>query len=266
MNKKLLLCCILTLTLLLGACSLAQEPKEETEQKEDRFAGLYLVWEEDGRSYEYDILTADAKNFDGFSGLKGYSLITAEIGSGEDRYSTCYCDLQNGHFKTNTTDNGKDYELTGTLYFSEKLRDRILHVYQVFQKEDGTLYLDGNCDSYAVADGMGVTTEATTKADTNGETTQESRTKIEFQLKQVEQAEKTILRQYAANGELLCSDEINPDMESLLWAENATWAVVEECFAEKSTHTAYDRTEETEIKLVTVDESGIGTLVHLPIK
>ena len=95
-----------------------------------------------------------------FPGLDGYALFVAKVGKGPDAYTTTQSDLENVNVKFLTHDadisivqtgdedaemtgSATDYELAGTIYVENVyLKNNYLRLMNVFQKTDGTIYLD----------------------------------------------------------------------------------------------------------------------------
>jgi hypothetical protein len=303
MNKKILyLSLLLLLSLLCCACSLAQPELEGTSTKQDRFIGVYIISdEEDSRLYESDAwVTPEAEYTDLdsflsaqqdlilpavysreehtyiFPDLDGYALFAAmRTDEGEENsYTFTCCDLSKGNsgFHTVATEEGEaytNYELSGTLYVTDAHSEtgyyRLLNVYQ---KPDGTVYLNGTGDSFG--SGGTITLEEKQTETVHGKETELATTKVTVSIEEAKEADRGILYWYKEDGTLLATEA--PDLDQLtelLWPDKGSWLVFEEHFPEEVRRTLVERKSEEEsdvLHIMTINSKGIGELKEVPIK
>lgn len=288
--------------LLLTGCQLAREPSQQQTENSTlskaRLTGLYVVREdpfaEIDRTHwtEYGTITADTQygqltfpteiligQYDEdtheftFPGLEGWPMfvmdVTEEDGSS---YITTVSDLAGPGTHILHTDAGASYELSGTLYFGPPADDpdydpmnddRIWHPYNVYQMEDGTVFLDGTGDSFSGPGGMGYTMTATYTTTVNGEK-MEYYTKAELNVEYIERLTSLTVLQYDGNGNLLERTELPTEggLPAVNWLSAAAWAVVEERRGEELTRTAYDRPDESESPIshtvILLQDDGTG--------
>lgn len=221
-----------------------------------------------------------------FPNLKGYALFAAKVGQGQEAYTTTCSDLQNVHVKFHTHDAElsvtqigdesaeftgamTDYDLTGTLYISnEKFAEQYYRLLNVFQKPDGTVYLDGTGDG--VGFGGTVSLEEKCEKTVNGEKILLGTTKVTVTMEEAKEVQTAILYWYGEKGELLATQPLNlEEVTELAWQPGAAWVVYEETFPEEVTHTLYEKgTEEDPVRLtiMTITEDGIGELKTVEIE
>ena len=300
--KTRLTALLLTLMMLLTGCQLAREPSQQQDENSTlakaRLVGVYVVREdpfaEIDRTHwtEYGTITADTQygqlvfpseiligQYDEdtheitFPGLEGWPLfvmdVTEEDGSS---YITTISELVGRGLHVLHTDAGTSYELGGTLYFGPPADDpdydpmndnRIWHPYNVYQMEDGTVFLDGTGDSFSGPGGMGITQTATYTTTVNGEE-MEYYTKVELNVEYIERLTALLVRQYDAGGNLLATTElpITGELPTINWLPEANWAVVEEIRGDELTRTAYDRPTGDEKavshQVILLDDDGTG--------
>ena len=269
------------LLLLLSGCQLARQPSQQQTENSAlgsaRLVGIYVVredpyslpdrtlWTEYGTTQagtQYGQLTfpteiivgsydADTHEFT-FPGMEGFPLfvmdVTTEDGSS---FLTTISELVDRGTHILETDGGTSYELGGTLYFGPPADDpdydpsrddRIWHAYNVFQMEDGTVFLDGTGDSFSGPGGIGFTRTATYTTTVNGEE-MEYYTKVELDAEFIERHTSLLVRQYGADGNLLETQDLplSGELPCVTWLSGAAWAVVEEARGGALTRTAYDR-------------------------
>lgn len=305
--KTKLTALFLALTLMvLSGCQLARGGTGQENEEEGRFVGVYVVRE--GLNAELDrsgwvssgsvrvdtelgqlelpreILIARRNETDRtftFPGLDGSALF-AYLGTTASGGSyTSYCnDLCDARFWNKVTDAGDSYELSGTLYYGPPADDpdydpeqdsRVWHHYKVFQKTDGTIYLDGSGDSHIGGGGMTLTQTVTNTVTVNGEET-EYYTSVEVRVEYIQRLTALTVRQYGADGELLHTQElpVEGSIPAVHWLAEADWLVVEELRGSELTRTAYDRPGEGEQEIthtvILLDEDGIGHGTSLDIQ
>ena len=221
-----------------------------------------------------------------FPGLKGYALFAAKVGQGEDAYTTTCSDLENVIVKFHTRDadtsltqigdedaefagSMTDYDLTGTLYIEEGsfAEDQCWHLMNVFQKPDGTIYLDGTGDAFACASSFSL--EEKSSRTVNGEKVELGTTKVTVTIEEAKEADSGILYWYGEKGELLMTQPLDPEqVTELTWQEKADWVIYEETFGEEVVRTLYEKGTEEEpvcLSIMTIDEDGIGRIKTVEI-
>ncbi len=285
MNKKILVFLLACSMLLSSGCSLAKE--EKAQKHNDRMVGIFLTpdtvdiyndtenWIEYGSfeantefgkfQFPESILPAEFDEETGefyFPGLEGYALFEATVKDGDESYHTVCSDMAQNKFGVKSTDFGDSYDLKGTLYVSEKMENTAWSANQVYQTEDGMVYLNGHGNIYSGGIFSGAV-EETIKVTENGKEGSVS-TRAEFSIETIKEIEKLLVRQYNENGELIDTQELSTAGEdkNISWAEDAVWAVVEEYHADDVVRTAYDRPEKTAEEvthtLVILNSDGIG--------
>lgn len=308
MIKRVFLLVVLSFVLLLSACTLAK-PEETNATEGDRFVGVYIIsedtdvnlydldgWIRDGiEDFEANRINADIPRliypgvFDPeehryvFPGLDGYALFVAEARDANDDYPyhTSCIDLQDAHVKYNTVDMGEsdvslldesytDYELSGTLYVEKNCENSYWRHLRVFQKKDGTVYLDGTGDSFAGPAGSAVSLEEKCERTVNGKSVEMGTTKVSLRIEEAKEADSGILYWYGETGELLMTQPLDLEqVTELTWQEKAAWVIYEETFGEEVVHTLYEKgTEEKSVCLpiMTINEDGIGEIKTVEIK
>lgn len=218
-----------------------------------------------------------------FPGVEGYALFTAEVKDEKGDYCVTCSDLQDVSTKAHThaedmdvsliwdgadstagTEEGyTDYELSGTLYVAATLKDSVWKLAHVYQKEDGTVYLDGTGDCYSFGSfGGSVSVKEEVSQAIHGETVSCGTTEVTVSFEEAKASERTTIYWYTEAGELLSTQLIDPEKDTELhWKEGASWMILEEVFAEETKHTAYDMGTEEEpltLKLMQVNEAGLG--------
>ena len=221
-----------------------------------------------------------------FPGLKGYALFAATVGQGQDAYTTTCSDLENVNVKFHTRDadltivqtgienaemagSVTDYELTGTIYVENAdSGNHYLRLMNVFQKPDGTIYLDGTGDAFSSAGSVSL--EEKSSRTVNGEKVELGTTKVTVTIEEAKEADSGILYWYGETGELLMTQPLDPEqVTELTWQEKAAWVIYEEVFGEEIVHTLYEKgTEEKPVCLpiMTINEDGIGEIKTVEIK
>lgn len=221
-----------------------------------------------------------------FPGLKGYALFAATVGEGQDAYTTTCSDLENVNVKFHTRDadtsvtqmgdedaefagSMTDYDLTGTLYVREGyFTDQYWCLMNVFQKPDGTVYLDGTGDSFAF--GGTVSLEMKSEQTVNGEKIDLGTTKVTVTMEEAREADEGTLYWYGEKGDLLSVQPLDlKETTELTWWDGAAWVVYEETFGEEVARTLYEKgTEEEPVSLtiMTINEDGIGKIKTVAIK
>ena len=221
-----------------------------------------------------------------FPGLKGYALFAATVGQGQEAYTTTCSDLENVNVKFHTRDadlsivqtgiedaemagSVTDYELTGTIYVENAdSENHYLRLMNVFQKPDGTIYLDGTGDAFQSAGSVSL--EEKSSRTVNGEKVELGTTKVTVTIKEAKEADSGILYWYGETGELLMTQPLDPEqVTELTWQEKAAWVIYEETFGEEVVHTLYEKGTEEEpvcLSIMTIDEDGIGKIKTVEIK
>jgi len=293
MKHKIL---ILFLTLLLTGCSLAR-PEAVSEASGDRFAGVYMVWSGDDASRngfhsnpylsQLGTETLDTGAYGTFSvprevliaqhdpdthdytfpGLEGYPLFSyLETENGEP-YSAVCADLSDCRFHVTDTDEGVTHELEGTLYVAPG-SSGIWTAYNVFQREDGTVYLDGSGDSFRGAFSA-ITQSASRTTTVNGDSSVES-TKVTVRMEEVCPLEKLVVTQFAGDNSILLSVEPAETLTEIAAEEGAVWLLIEEHRTDGITRTAYTLPAEGEDPIthpvIRIAEGGIGSAATLTIR
>lgn len=222
-----------------------------------------------------------------FPGLKGYALFAAKVGQGQDAYTTTCSDLEHVNVKFHTRDadtsltqigdedaefagSMTDYDLTGTLYIEEGsfAEDQCWRLMNVFQKPDGTVYLDGTGDGFAI--GGTVSLEMKNEQTVNGKKIDLESTKVTVALEEAKQADTGIVYWYNGKGELLSEQILDPkEVTELTWHNEAAWLVYEERFGEEIARTLHEKGTEGEavsINIMTINEDGIGRIKTVEIQ
>ncbi len=222
-----------------------------------------------------------------FPGLKGYALFAAKVGQGQDAYTTTCSDLEHVNVKFHTRDadtsltqigdedaefagSMTDYDLTGTLYIEEGsfAEDQCWRLMNVFQKPDGTVYLDGTGDGFAI--GGTVSLEMKNEQTVNGKKIDLESTKVTVALEEAKQADTGIVYWYNGKGELLSGQILDPkEVTELTWHNEAAWLVYEERFGEEIARTLHEKGTEEEpasINIMTINEDGIGRIKTVEIQ
>ncbi len=218
-----------------------------------------------------------------FPGLKGYALFVAEArdSDGAYPYHTTCSDLQEVHVKYHTVDAGvteeespsKDgytnYEIEGTLYRGDEISEgRYWRLLNVFQKPDGTVYLDGTGDAFGSSGA--ITLEEKCTQTVNGEKIEKGTTKVSVTIEEAKEADSGVLYWYGEKGELLMTQPLDLEqVTELTWQEKAAWVVYEETFGEEVAYTLYEKGTEdapTMLTIMTINEDGIGEVKTVEIK
>ena len=221
-----------------------------------------------------------------FPGLKGYALFAATVGQGQDAYTTTCSDLENVNVKFHTRDadlsiaqtgiedaemagSVTDYELTGTIYVENAdSENHYLRLMNVFQKPDGTIYLDGTGDAFSSAGSVSL--EEKSSRTVNGKKVELGTTKVTVTIEEAKEADSGILYWYGETGELLMTQPLDPEqVTELTWQEKAAWVIYEETFGEEVVHTLYEKGTEEEpvcLSIMTINEDGIGKIKTVEIK
>lgn len=221
-----------------------------------------------------------------FPNLKGYALFAAKVGQGQEAYTTTCSDLQNVNVKFHTYDADPsvtqtgdadaeftaaltDYDLTGTLYISSEITPgQFYRMLNVYQKPDGTIYLDGTGDGFGF--GGTLSFEEKSEKTVNGEKISMGTTKVTVTMEEARQAQTATLYWYGEKGELLTTQPLNiEETTALSWHTGAAWAVYEETFPDDVTHTLIEKGTEEEppyLTIMTINEDGIGELKTVEIK
>ena len=220
-----------------------------------------------------------------FPGLDGYALFAATVGQGQDAYTTTCSDLENVNVKFHTRDadlsivqtgdenaemagSVTDYELTGTIYVENAdSENHYLRLMNVFQKPDGTIYLDGTGDAFACASSFSL--EEKSSRTVNGEKVELGTTKVTVTIEEAKEADSGIIYWYGEKGELLMTQPLDPEqVTELTWQEKADWVIYEETFGEEVVRTLYEKGTEEEpvcLSIMTIDEDGIGRIKTVEI-
>ena len=221
-----------------------------------------------------------------FPGLKGYALFAATVGQGQDAYTTTCSDLENVNVKFHTRDadlsivqteiedaemagSVTDYELTGTIYVENvDSENHYLRLMNVFQKPDGTIYLDGTGDAFSSAGSVSL--EEKSSRTVNGKKVELGTTKVTVTIEEAKEADSGILYWYGETGELLMTQPLDPEqVTELTWQEKAAWVIYEETFGEEVVRTLYEKGTEEEpvcLSIMTINEDGIGEIKTVEIK
>lgn len=291
--------------LLLTGCSLAQA---EADGARDRWAGFYVVPTQGYESgfydnpylEEYGTASADSEfgtlvfpqevlfavedeagNYT-FPGLeKGFSLFrvlkTEEYGLVDEFVSNMAPDEE-----VNTTvvnDEGTSYTFSGTVYYGPpadaadwweaNLDDAtVWHCYDVYQTEDGRVYLTGSGNSF---NGLGSMTQTRTWTQReNGETVQKETVKVTVNVESTERLERLAAIQFDENNAILQSEDLSlqNDRPELHCLADTAWVLVEETGPEGTKRTLYDVPEgEDPVShmFVLLDDEGCGFPAYLNI-
>ena len=282
--------------LLLAGCSLAQP--EKAEQQGDRWVGFYVVPSQGYESDFYDnpnleeygsflfAVEDEAGNYT-FPGLeKGYSLfVYREYGVGEpDHKGRNYAmgivsnmgpGEEGPQYKY--TDEGISETASGTVYFGpppgvtdwDELTSGIIwRYYNVYQTQEGRIYLNGHGDS--VNGAMSKTQTETRKTSLDGKTVQEETVSITVAIKTVPRLERLVATQFDENNAILQSDDLNlqNDRPELRCLPETAWVLVEEFTSGGTERTVYNPPEGEDPvshEYVLLDEEGLGSMAYLNI-
>lgn len=300
------LCCG-GLVLLLGAASKLAQPERKAVE-EDKFIGFQLVferlpgdWEEITRDYsnwvEYG--TEDIK-LDGFGTVPfTKKILIGEYDEAKSRYVfpgregfNCFCavrDLEGGKHYTGYTDmadvhtkvGDTETSISGTVYFGPPVNDTSWNTenydygwtaYRVYQRKDGTVYLDGSGNGYA---GEGDFTSTAKESYTETVDGEEQTTSLEvsFTVEWVERVEEVSVAWFDGANKLLeerliSQEELKQENLTLERPQGAAWAMVAETGeAGEVGRSAYTLGEDgIDHRLVLLDERGMGTVTYLTLE
>ena len=274
MNKRVLyyIGTVLMLTILCTACTLAQ-PEAETENGgKDRYVGIYAVLEEDARGVSEELIGqySEEENTYIFPGLEGHALFVARKGQGDDSYMSSCIDMGDAsvayHTVETETEHYTNYEISGTLYVTRE--DTYWRLFNVYQKADGTIYLNGTGD--CIGSFGTVTLEEKATRTVNGQNIDMGTTKVSVTIETAKIADAAVLYWYDSEGELLFKE--SPDLlavTELSWYPGAIRLILEERFGEEVSGTLYEQgTEEnpTILKIMTLGDDGMGEIKDIPVK
>ena len=177
------------------------------------------------------------------------------------------------------TDEGVSETASGTVYFGpppgvtdwDDLTSGIVWTfYNVYQTQEGRIYLNGYGDS--VNGAMSKTQTETRKTSQDGKTVQEETVSIAVAIKTVPRLEKLVVTEFDAGNHILRSQELplQEDLPDVRCGAETAWVLVEEVSAEGTKRTLYDIPEEAEEYpdshlVVLLDEKGVGQLAYLDI-
>lgn len=294
-------CSVLLLALLLAGCSLAQPEKNPSESYGDRFAGFYVVLDGDRNNfYDNPNLTDYGSSQVEIGGIGSIDLpqkILEAVDTGttyifpgmEDGYSLFVVEKEEDWGTTTQiisnmgpsdegmsivdSDKGNYTTFGGTIYCGPPLADPesvsssgYWTAYRVFQKKDGTVYLDGSGNSFSAAGGWGFNETHDYTETVNGEASTET-IHASVRVEAVPLLERVTVTQFGADNTPLGAQDV-PMVEDqeLAWLPDAAWVLVEEVSAEDVERTVYSRSENEEPvchSFVLLDENGLGTLANL---
>ena len=179
----------------------------------------------------------------------------------------------------NVTDGVVLESTSGTIYFGPPLgapldwdphsNGVIWRCYQVYQTEDGRIYLNGHGDAF-----NGPMTHTLTESYTNrenGETVQKETVSVTVAVEAVSRLERLIVTQFDEQNQVLDTQSLPlaEELPPVSWADGAAWALVEEIGPEETRRTLYNVPGEDGDPLshmvVLLDEEGMGSLAYLEL-
>ena len=179
----------------------------------------------------------------------------------------------------NFTDGEVLESTSGTIYFGPPLgapedwdphtNGVIWRCYQVYQTEDGRIYLNGHGNSF-----NGPMTHTLTESYTsreNGETVQKETVSVTVAVEAVSRLEKLIVTQFDEQNQVLAAQSLplTEELPPVSWADGAAWALVEEIGPEETRRTLYNVPGEdgdpVSHMVVLLDEEGMGSLAYLEL-
>lgn len=257
MNKKKLIVTII-MTLLLTGCSLAKP--EKTVSADYRMIGVFITVGEENEILEDDTwstlgteeLNLDLGTFEvekkvligtydekedtyRFGNHKGFVCMEVRDTTKDYPDFSTITDLED--VVVEKTSNMKDVDkydteviLKPTLYLPEKLQDKRLRFYNIFQSKDGTIFLDGTLNSLDGGSNDGefmISYEYKSTANDEGET---DKINIHTKIKLFTNSKEIFINQYDSNGKLLERKSIGlPKTDTTIsWLDHASFAIVEE--------------------------------------
>lgn len=175
------------------------------------------------------------------------------------------------------TDEGVSETASGTVYFGpppgvtdwDDLTSGIVWTfYNVYQTQEGRIYLNGYGDS--VNGAISKTQTETRKTSQDGKTVQEETVSIAVAIKTVPRLEKLVATQFDENNAILQSDDLNlqNDRPELCCLPETAWVLVEEFTSDGTKRTVYDPPEGEDPvshEYVLLDEEGLGSMAYLNI-
>ena len=175
------------------------------------------------------------------------------------------------------TDEGISETASGTVYFGpppgvtdwDELTSGIIwRYYNVYQTQEGRIYLNGHGDS--VNGAMSKTQTETRKTSLDGKTVQEETVSITVAIKTVPRLERLVATQFDENNAILQSDDLNlqNDRPELHCLPESAWVLVEEFTSGGTERTVYNPPEGEDPvshEYVLLDEEGLGSMAYLNI-
>lgn len=280
MKNKLCALLLAGLLLTLTGCQLAKPEQENELLGGDRFAGIYAVYDENGRPDFYsnpNLTELGTEEIDlgkygthsipkevlvgqydeeerkyTFPGLEGFALLVTHEERDEGYCSASYSDMADNHFATAVTDQGNTEEMEGTLYIGPPLGagpdwseyedlNGVWTCYRVYQTEDGTVYLDGSGNSYGGAGGMSTTATSTQKTTFNGEVTEET-VSVKINVKSAPRLTRLTVTQFDESNLILQSQALplSGELPEIDCLPTTAWVLVEEVSGTEVTRTVYN--------------------------
>ena len=179
----------------------------------------------------------------------------------------------------NFTDGEVLESTSGTIYFGPPLgapedwdphtNGVIWRCYQVYQTEDGRIYLNGHGNSF-----NGPMTHTLTESYTsreNGETVQKETVSVTVAVEAVSRLERLIVTQFDEQNQVLDTQSLPlaEELPPVSWADGAAWALVEEIGPEETRRTLYNVPGEdgdpVSHMVVLLDEEGMGCPAYLEL-
>ena len=247
MKASLLLGAAIAALLLLSLMPLARPQQSNSE---DQFVGFYIVtgprssfqqdehWVEDGEDQlsisgmgsvpiPREVLfgvTDDEGNIT-FPGTEGVNCFLIEIEKDGAVSNYACMDLAEPDIRV-----GDKNSLEGTLYLTPSQQQQITTFYEVYQKKDGRVYLDGSGNSYQGEGFSKVQKEISWEEHQDGVATDARSLTISVNIEPLEQLEKIVVHQFDNESRLLhsWSPEIQEDILPCPLLAETAWAVVEE--------------------------------------
>ena len=293
--------------LLLAGGSLA---RPEAAGAGDRFAGFYVVredWANEGGGFHdnpnltaYGSTTVSAGDLgnlelpdyvlfaeeeDGeyvFPGMEGgYSLflIRERRSYGPSSQLVSNMAPREEGWHTNVTDEGTADSFGGTIYCGAPLGEedwdqwetsQCWVVYQVYQTEDGRVYLSGICTSFGGNGGFGYSASQEQTRRENGRSVTD-RVEISVGVEVIDRLERLVVTQFDGGNNLLRSDDLalGEELPEVRCEADTAWVLVEEISREGPVRTVYNvpAPEEDPVshQVVLLNPEGLGYLAYLSI-
>lgn len=235
---------ILTALLLLDLSGGILAQPEQPGAEQDRFVGFHLVYEpapvpgeersiEDEHWVEYGTQTLDAGPYgsvslpqkvlpgeeqdDGtyrFPGQEGLNFFFPTLSDGSEKVLLSESQLEMTEQAVKADDLGTSYNYSGTLCYGPRIgeheagEDFCWTAYEVYQKADGTVYLNGHGSSYAGGGDFGFSQTRSETERVNGAATQQSTLSLSVDVQMIPRPDAVSVQQYSQDQRLLREDTL----------------------------------------------------------